>query len=166
MYFSSAGHADMEHASTAITMLTTIVHATAFISVRQSQTPIFRHRWVSTSAKRSQQKSIPRFPSQPNPRVGTRTTDMPVDCTVCKKSKTLFSAAAQQVMQRWIALSSKESASTSTRTIQPTGAAPFPRLLNTGTNSLMWHQIQSFGQAAFTTPTADIPARRCDRLSS
>ena len=43
---------------------------------------------------------------------------------------------------------------------------PFPRLLNIGTNSLMWHHTQSFGQAAFTTPTADIPARRCDKLSS
>ena len=85
-----------------------IAHAIAFISVQQSQTPIFRHRWVSTSAKRSQQKSISRFPSQPNPRVGTRTTDMPVDCTVCKKSRTLFSVAAQQVTHRWIALSSKE----------------------------------------------------------
>ena len=147
-------------------MSATIAHAIAFISVQQSQTPIFRHRWVSTSAKRSQQKSISRFPSQPNPRVGTRTTDMPVDYTVCKKSKTLFSVAAQQVTQRWIALCSKELASTITRTIQPTEAAPFPRSLNTGMNSLMWHHIQSFGQAAFTTPTADIPARRCDRLSS
>ena len=156
----------MEHALTAIMMSATIAHVTAFISVRQSQTPIFRHRWVSTSAKRSRQKLISRFPSQPNPRVGTRTTGMPVDCTVCKKSKILFSVAAQQVMQRWIELSLKESASTITRTIQPTGAVPFPRLLNTGTNSPMWHHTQSFGQAAFTTPIADIPARRCDRLSS
>ena len=50
----------------------TIAHAIVFISVQQSQTPIFRHRWVSTSAKRSQPKSISRFPSQPNPRDGAR----------------------------------------------------------------------------------------------
>ena len=156
----------MEHASTAIMRSKTIAHATAFISVRQSQTPIFRHRWVSMSAKRSPQKSISRFPSQLNPRVGTRLTDMPVDCTVCKKSRTLFSVAAQQGTQRWIALSSKELASTITRTILPTRAATFPRSLNTGTNSQMWHRIPSFDQAAFTTPTADIPARRCDRVSS
>ena len=106
-YFSSAGHVVMEHASTAIMRSTIIVHAIAFISVRQSQTPIFRHRWVSMSAKRSPQKSISRFPSQLNPRVGTRLTDMPVDCTVCKKSRTLFSVAAQQGTQRWIALSSR-----------------------------------------------------------
>ena len=166
VYSSSAEHVDMEHALTATTMPVTIVPATAFISVRPSQTPICRHRWVSTSAKRSPPKLISRFPSQPNPRVGILTTVMSVDCTVCKKSKILFSVAAQQVMPRWIELYSKESANTITRTIQHTGAVPFPRSLNIGTNSLMWHHTQSFGQAAITTPIADIPARRCDRLSS
>ena len=92
---------------------------------------------VSMSAKRSPPRSILEFPSRLNLRAGPRLTDMPVDFAVCKKSRTLFLAAVQQDMPQWIALFSKELASTIFRIIQPIRADPFPQLLNTGTNNQM-----------------------------